>query len=73
MTTSPATNSANLTLASGHANLLGDGVQRPFMSLTDQNNLANAFSLAVRNPVLSPSDTSYTQYNSAFASGLSLP
>lgn len=53
-------NSACLSLASGHVNLLGDGVQRPFTSIADQNNSAVALSVSVGNPILSPTGTSYT-------------
>ena len=62
-----------MSLGSGHVNLLNDGVQRPFMSIADQNNSCNALSISVGNPFLSPSGTSYTQYLTILANTMSLP
>jgi hypothetical protein len=62
-----------MSLASGHVNLLNDGVQRAFMSIADQNNSCQALSVSVGNPFLSPTGTSYTQYISSLATALSLP
>ena len=36
-------NTANMSLSSGHVNLLNDGIQRPFQGIVDQNNSAVAF------------------------------
>ena len=55
-----ATLNANCTISSGHANLLGDGVQRPFISIVDQNNATNTtLSISCVNPILQPTNTSY--------------
>ena len=49
---------SNLTLSAGHANILGDGVQRPFMSIVDQNNAPNSMlTIAQGNPIVDPTGT----------------